>query len=78
MQLELALIPHKVEDALVAQRAIDGYMNASAICAAAGKRFYDYSRLSTTKAFVQELSTETGIPVSELIQVVNVNVKCGR
>lgn len=69
-QLELALIPHKVEKTLVNQRAIDGYINATAMCKAAGKQFNDYSRLKTSQEFMKELSAATGIPVAQLIQTV--------
>jgi hypothetical protein len=66
----MVLIPHKVEDALINQRAIDGYVNATAMCKAVGKQFSDYSRLKTTQEFIKELSSATGIPVAELIQSV--------
>jgi hypothetical protein len=69
-QLELALIPHEVENTLINQRALDGYVNATAMCAAVGKKFNDYSRLQNTIEFVKELSSETGIPAAELIQTV--------
>ena len=39
------------------------------MCKSVGKQFNDYSRLKTTREFVEELVSETGIPVSELIQV---------
>lgn len=67
MQLELALISHEIENTLIHQRAADGYVNATAMCKAVGKDFYDYSRLKTTIAFIEELSSDTGIPGSELI-----------
>ena len=68
MQFPLSLIPHQVENNLIHQRAIDGYVNATAMCKAVGKKFNDYSRLKTTQDFVKELSSVTGIPVTELIQ----------
>lgn len=64
------LIEHKVNGSVVAQRPMDGYINATALCQKAGKRFFDYARLSVTEAFVDALSTETGIPASALIQSV--------
>lgn len=67
-QLQIGLIPRHVEGALIHQRALDGYVNATAMCIVAGKQFNDYSRIGPTKAFLTELSSETGIPVSELIQ----------
>lgn len=66
-QLELALIPHEVEDTLINQRAIDGYVNATAMCKAVGKQFSDYSRLGVTTAFLDELSRSTGIPRDQLV-----------
>lgn len=69
-QGELPLIPHEVEDRLIHQRASDGYINATAMCQATGKAFADYGRLSTTKAFLQALHADMGIPMSELIQMV--------
>lgn len=67
-QLSLTLIRRQVDNALVEQRTADGYINATAMCQAVGKQFNDYRRLNATEAFILELSAETGIPVSELIQ----------
>ncbi len=69
-QLELALIPHEVENTLINQRAIDGYVNATAMCKAVGKLFADYSRLKNTQEFLEELSGSMGIPITELVQSV--------
>lgn len=66
-QLLLAFITHKVENSLIRQRAIDGYVNATSMCNAVGKKFNDYSRLRITKEFLTELSGSTGIPVDQLI-----------
>jgi hypothetical protein len=65
-----ALIPRQLDGAVVRQRVKDGYINATAMCQAAGKRFFDYHRLETTAAFQEALETETGIPASEQIQAV--------
>lgn len=67
---QLALIPHKVENKLIHQRAIDGYVNATAMCNAVGKKLNDYTRLLVTKAFLIELSRSTGIPVDLLMHTV--------
>lgn len=64
------IIPHQAENNIIAQRAYDGYVNATAMCQAAGKRLNDYTRTAATQDFVSELSADTGIPVSELIQSV--------
>jgi hypothetical protein len=69
-QLPLPYIPRELEGEVVTQRQRDGYINATAMCQAAGKQFNDYARLGSTRPFVTELSAETGIPVTELIQSV--------
>lgn len=65
---QMVLIDHQIEKTVIKQRAIDGYVNATAMCKAVGKKFNDYTRLATTKEFIFELSSATGIPVTELIQ----------
>ncbi len=77
-QLQLALIPHKVENALILQRAIDGYVNATAMCNAVGKKFNDYSRLKATAEFLSELSKSTGIPADQLIFTETTGPNTGR
>ena len=67
-QGQLQLISRSVEGELIDQRVQDGYVNATAMCKAAQKRFHDYTRLATTGAFLAELSTVTGIPATKLIQ----------
>ncbi len=78
VQYELALIPHRVENALVNMRARDGYVNATAMCNAVGKKLNDYTRLSTTKAFLEELSRSTGIPVNVLVVTITDGPNEGR
>ncbi len=67
-QLELPLIPHKIDGEIVTQRQKDGYVNATAMCKVAGKLFADYSRLKSTEAFLSKLAADMGIPISEIIQ----------
>jgi hypothetical protein len=68
---QLVLVPHTYQGSVIRQRSSDGYINATAMCQAAGKKFHDYSRLGTTRAFVVELSAVTGIPATQLIQSLN-------
>ena len=68
MQQHLALIPHEVQGEMIYQRPIDGYINATAMCKAAGKKWFDYARLSTTSPFVDELSAVAGITATEFIK----------
>ena len=67
-QPRLDLIPHDYRGSVIGQRAKDGYINATAMCRAAGKAFADYERLASTKAFLAALSAEMGIPMSDLVQ----------
>ena len=64
---QLVLISHELENTQVHQRATDGYVNATAMCKASGKAFYDYARIGPTKDFLQELASVTGKPVTELV-----------
>jgi hypothetical protein len=66
--MKTELIQHDIDGAIVSQRASDGYLNATAMCAAAGKRWNNYWQNDTSKDFAAELATDTGIPVSALIQ----------
>lgn len=69
-QLSLGLIEYPVQDDLIHQRIKDGYVNATAMCRVAGKKINDYARLQSTNDFLDVLSSETGIPVSELVESV--------
>lgn len=53
----------------IEQRPGDGYLNATAMCKATGKLWADYYRLSSTKTYMEDLSADMGIPISDLIQV---------
>jgi len=67
LYLTAGIIPHHVDNQLIPQRSTDGYVNATAMCRAVAKQFFDYRRLGTTEAFLAELSGSTGIPVDLLI-----------
>lgn len=69
-QLHLTLIPHQISDKIIEQRAVDGYINATAMCRAAGKLFGHYNENAATKAFLDELATDVGIPISGLVQTI--------
>ena len=61
-QLQDGIVDRLADNDVISQRITDGYINATAMCKAAGKKINDYGRLSTTQAFLKELSSETGIP----------------
>lgn len=69
-QYNLDLISHELGRETIYQRSIDGYVNATAMCQAADKKFNDYRRLQNTKEFISELSSVAGIPATDLIEVV--------
>ena len=68
--LQVGFIDRIVEDEIIPQRVTDGYVNATAICKACGKFINDYLRLSITQSFLKELYSDTGIPVSDLVQMI--------
>lgn len=68
MQYSMKLIEHEVQGSPVQQRATDGYINATAMCRAAGKHWFDYKRQKTTNPFLDALSSEAGIPASALVK----------
>lgn len=70
LQLQTGFIDRLADNEVVTQRVTDGYFNATAMCKASGKLMGDYLRLSATKAFLSELSSDMGIPISELVQSV--------
>ena len=63
------LIERSIKGEVVTQRPQDGYINATLLCQRAGKFFGDYYRLAQTKAFLDELSADMGIPISGLMQI---------
>jgi hypothetical protein len=64
------VIAHQVESTSIDQRAFDGYVNATALCKASGKQLAHYLSNQSTKDFLVELSSDIGIPMSELVQIV--------
>ncbi|WP_387467071.1 KilA-N domain-containing protein [Photorhabdus sp. RM323S] len=51
-QLDLPLIAREENNVVIAQRAYDGYINATAMCKAAGKQLGHYLENSTAKLFL--------------------------
>ena len=69
-QQNLDLITHEVNNSVIPQRAGDGYINATALCKAAGKQWNEYRSNKATERYLAVVEAKTGIPVLELIQVV--------
>ena len=64
------LIEHSIDGEVVPQRPTDGYINATRLCQRAGKQFGHYRSNAQTQAFLDVLSLEIGIPISNLVQVI--------
>jgi KilA-N domain len=62
-QFSLELIEHTVEQSVVQQRKSDGYINATALCNAAGRRWYNFHRTESTGHFLRALEAKTQIRV---------------
>jgi hypothetical protein len=71
-QYSLALIQHEANGAIVDQRATDGYINATSMCAAAGKRIAKYLENQGTTDFLEELAKapDVRIRTSDLVQII--------
>jgi hypothetical protein len=70
MQAHFELIPHVVEKEVIQQRVKDGYINATAMCKAAGRPWSRYWEARPSKDFVSALAADLGISITELIQSV--------
>ena len=64
------LIEHPVNGDVVPQRPRDGYINATLLCKNGDKQFGHYHENVQTKAFLDALSSDIGIPISELVQII--------
>ena len=64
------LIEHDIEGEIIPQRPRDGYINATLLCQRAGKTFGHYHESAQTRAFLDELSADIGIPISALVQII--------
>ncbi|HBP1136149.1 KilA-N domain-containing protein [Pseudomonas aeruginosa] len=67
-QMDLPVIPHIVEGNLIHQRAADGYINATAMCQAAGKKFSHYNTVKGNIDFIEALSRSLVLPPNILVQ----------
>lgn len=70
-QYSLDLIQRSVNGSIIEQRGGDGYINASALCAVAGKRWHNYVREETTGHFLRALAAKTRISVAQLVPEVS-------
>lgn len=69
-QLQAGFVDRLADNDIISQRVTDGYINATAMCRAANKSWSDYIRLTSTKAFIAELSSALQISQDGLAQSV--------
>ena len=67
VHLPTSYIAHEEDNTVIYQRIEDGYVNATAMCKAAGKLGAGYYRLGTTKEFIAELSAVMQISITDII-----------
>ncbi len=70
MQLSLTLIHREANGFVIDQRSADGYINATDMCKAAGKKISHYLENRATTEFIAELSSDAGIPASNLVHTI--------
>ncbi|RYG55028.1 MAG: KilA-N domain-containing protein, partial [Alphaproteobacteria bacterium] len=63
-----SLVPHSYQGAVIQQRLTDGYINATAMCKAAGKEWSNYRQNGSTTDFLAALETSLGIPRNLIVQ----------
>ena len=63
------LINREFHGARIRQRPSDGYLDATAMCKATGKKLNDYRRLKSTQEYLAAFSLKAGIPVIKIIEV---------
>lgn len=61
------IVPHNHNGQVIAQRAGDGYINATAMCKAIGKEWSNYRKNDTTEAFLAALERSLRIRRDQLI-----------
>lgn len=62
------IVPFDVNGGVIHQREADGYFHATGMCKSAGKNWANYWRNDATQQFLEELSSDMRISISELIQ----------
>lgn len=65
-----SLIEHEIDGDHIHQRPKDGYINATELCKKAGKQWADYRQIANTQEFFEELSSVSGIPLTDLMQTI--------
>ena len=69
-QMTFAFIDRQIDNNIIQQRLLNGYVNGTAICKSANKLIGHYLANKTTQDFLKELSSVIGIPITDLVQVI--------
>lgn len=72
-----SLVLHEYQGQIIEQRA-DGYVNLTQMAKVGGKKVSHYLELKSTDAYIEGLSSDTGIAASQLIQVTKGNFENGK
>lgn len=72
------LVVRSWNGAPISRRTTDGYVNATAMCKANGKRVNDYFRTERAIQYLEALSGSTGIPVDQLFTTIETGPNEGR
>lgn len=67
---QLILVPHSYQGELIQQRKNDGYINATAMCKAAGKEWSNYKKAGQTEAFLAALERSLRIGRDLIVQTI--------
>ncbi len=54
---------------MIQGRRNDGFVNLTNMCNATGKKLNDFLRLKQTKAYIREMTADTGIPATGLVEI---------
>lgn len=65
-QYQLDIVDREYGGEVIRQRSSDGYINATAMCRAAGKEWSEYRRLRQTGLFFDALALDLGVPQVQL------------
>lgn len=73
-QKQIIVQPKSFDDLIIDQFVIqarekDGFINATQLCKAGGKRFFNWFQLEQTSVLIEVLHSETGIPASQLVDI---------
>lgn len=70
MAHQLELLDHEYRGQTIRQRTRDGYVNATAMCRAAGREWSRYRELKSTNEFFRELARDLQLEEAQLTQTI--------